>query len=279
MNDALTSRDTKSCLVSLIDRFFVKSSDLKSTMYETDELSQNMIERLNYYVYLYIDPRDDKIFYVGEGTGNRALSHLYDQTESKKAEKIREIIETGDKPRIEILRYGLSQRMALNVEAAVIDVIGIDNLTNEKRGTDTEHGRMGLELLEAIIDPIEADIKEHVILIRVNQLYRYGMSDQELCDATRGIWDMADRKYNADYAFSVFMGIVMDVYKIKSWHRAGTTPYPTRPNMIRNNIAPERLGFWEFIREPVSDEIRNKYRMKSVKKYLSSRNSFLYVNC
>jgi hypothetical protein len=248
-------------------------------MYETDELSQNMIERLNYYVYLYIDPRDDKIFYVGEGTGNRALSHLYDQTESKKVEKIREIIETGDKPRIEILRYGLSQRMALNVEAAVIDVIGIDNLTNEKRGTDTEHGRMGLELIEAIIDPIEDDIKEHVILIRVNQLYRYGMSDQELYDATRGIWDMADRKYNADYAFSVFMGIVMDVYKIKSWHRAGTTPYPTRPNMTRNNIAPERLGFWEFIREPVSDEIRNKYRMKSVKKYLSSRNAFLYVNC
>jgi hypothetical protein len=248
-------------------------------MHETDELSQNLIQRLRYYVYIYINPFDNKIFYVGKGTGDRALSHLYDEKESAKTAKIREIIELGETPRIEFLRYGLDEKTALNVEAAVIDAIGIENLTNEKHGPDTEHGRMDLEFLRAIADPIEAKIDERVVLIRVHQLFRYGMSDQELYDATRGIWEMADRKNDADYAFSVFMGIVMDVYKIKSWHLAGTTPYPTRPNMIRDNIAPERLGFWEFIREPVPDGIRKKYRLKSVKTYLSSRNPFLYVNC
>jgi len=30
-------------------------------------------ERLRHYVYLYIDPRDDKVFYVGKGKGKPLL--------------------------------------------------------------------------------------------------------------------------------------------------------------------------------------------------------------
>src|SRR5690242_20018084 len=32
--------------------------------------------RLGFYVYLYIDPRTGKPFYVGKGQGSRALAHL-----------------------------------------------------------------------------------------------------------------------------------------------------------------------------------------------------------
>ena len=33
-------------------------------------------DKLRYYVYLYIDPETDDVFYVGKGLRNRGLSHL-----------------------------------------------------------------------------------------------------------------------------------------------------------------------------------------------------------
>lgn len=38
-----------------------------------DKLIKN---KLKNYVYVYIDPFDDKPFYIGKGTGNRCFSHL-----------------------------------------------------------------------------------------------------------------------------------------------------------------------------------------------------------
>ena len=35
-----------------------------------------VIERLKYYVYVYIDPRNDRPFYIGKGKGNRVFAHL-----------------------------------------------------------------------------------------------------------------------------------------------------------------------------------------------------------
>lgn len=36
---------------------------------------QSVIEGLRYYVYVLVDPRDNRIFYVGKGTGNRVYQH------------------------------------------------------------------------------------------------------------------------------------------------------------------------------------------------------------
>lgn len=49
--------------------------------------------------------------------------------EKKKLEKIAEIRHSGKEPRIEILRYGLSDSEARLVEAASIDLIGKAKLT------------------------------------------------------------------------------------------------------------------------------------------------------
>ena len=48
-------------------------------------------ERLGHYVYLYVDPRTEQIFYVGKGQGQRVLSHLSAVGESRKAQILSEL--------------------------------------------------------------------------------------------------------------------------------------------------------------------------------------------
>ena len=59
------------------------------------EFPHFVIEKLNFYVYLLIDPRTDEVFYVGKGTCNRIFSHLNASIKkpikSEKLDRIREI--------------------------------------------------------------------------------------------------------------------------------------------------------------------------------------------
>ena len=63
------------------------------------QFNQNVIEELNYYVYCIINPRDNKIFYVGKGKGERVLNHvqcaLTDSSDNPKSDIIREIEKIG----------------------------------------------------------------------------------------------------------------------------------------------------------------------------------------
>jgi len=94
-------------------------------------LSPKVIEQLGYYVYVYINPLTNTIFYVGKGKGNRVFAHLYDTTEARKVETITSIRAQGHEPRIEIVVHGLDDEItALRIEAALIDVLGKTTLTN-----------------------------------------------------------------------------------------------------------------------------------------------------
>ncbi len=86
---------------------------------------------LGYYVYLYVDPRTGNPFYVGKGKDDRVLAHLSSKGESRKATVLAELGEAGLESRLGILSHGLAdEETALRVEAAVIDLLGLDDLTN-----------------------------------------------------------------------------------------------------------------------------------------------------
>ena len=240
-------------------------------------LSSNITERLKYYVYLYIDPRDDSVFYVGKGKGERALGHLYDVSESAKVQKIRELRLDGLEPRIDILVHGLEdERDALRVEAAVIDLLGKDRLTNRVRGWGSAVvGRSSLQELVTLYDPVPARIEDPVLLIRVNQLYRYGLTGQELYETTRGVWVLGKRREDVRYALAVFRGVVREVYGVERWSPAGSTPYQTRP---AEDV--QIAGRWEFTGEVAEPSVREKYLGNNVSAYFaeSSQNPVKYVN-
>ena len=60
-----------------------------------------------------------------------------------------------------------------------------------------------------------------LFLIRINELYRGGMNETELYDATRGIWKVGEERVKAKYAFAVFEGVIREVYEISQWLHAG----------------------------------------------------------
>jgi hypothetical protein len=195
-------------------------------------IAPEVAHRLGYYVYLYIDPRNEQPFYVGKGQGGRALSHLSEEAESRKCARISELRAEGKEPRIDILAHGLrDEETAFRIEAAIIDLFGLDVLTNEVRGwRSLQLGRIPLSELTMYYAARPVTVEIPALLIRINRLYRHNMTPQELYEATRGVWKLDARCTKARYAFAVFEGLVREVYEIESWHPAATTPYTTPRN-------------------------------------------------
>ena len=90
-----------------------------------------------YFVYDLIDPRDESVFYVGKGKGNRPAAHLAEAAKgvrSRKCDRIREILAAELGVRVKIVERFLMEAEAYQAEAARIESIGLANLTNVVAG-------------------------------------------------------------------------------------------------------------------------------------------------
>ncbi len=241
------------------------------------KIPRAVASKLGYYVYVYVDPSDKSVFYVGKGKGTRALSHL-DKCERKRiARRIKEIRASGSEPRIDILAHGLAtQDVAYSVEAAAIDLVGLHNLTNSVHGhTKAKYGRTPLSQLIAHYTRRKATIREPSVLIRINQLYHFGMTAEELYDATRSAWKMGRRKDQARYAFAVYEGVIREVYKIAGWLPGGSTFAAQNQGKMRS-----RPGRWEFVGTLAEDRLRKRY-LNSYVGHLFKKGAqapFMYLN-
>ncbi|MGB0131778.1 LEM-3-like GIY-YIG domain-containing protein [Chlorobium sp.] len=103
----------------------------------------------NYYVYVYIDPRNLEEFYFGKGRGSRKDAHLSDTSDSEKARRIAAIHKAGLKPIVRVIARDLSEHDALLVEKTLLWKLG-RQLTNISSGHYSEnfrpHNTMHLEL-------------------------------------------------------------------------------------------------------------------------------------
>jgi hypothetical protein len=251
--------------------------DKESGMSNIKKFPKSVADKLRYYVYLYIDSETNEVFYVGKGKGNRCFTHLDAKSDSPLKQTLSEMKQRGVRPRIELLAHELEdEAAALAVEAAVIDLLGVPALANRVHGQHSNHqGRMTIEEVMAIHQRKPAKISEPAILIRINRLYRYGISPGELYDATRGTWVVGERRQQAEYAVAVYQNIVREVYRIAQWLRAGST---FRGNYPEGDADAKR---WEFVGTRAGAEIREKYVGRAVDNYFAkySRNPVQYVNC
>ena len=194
--------------------------------------SEKALDLLNgFYVYALIDPRNEKVFYIGKGTGNRVFSHEIESgkiTKSEKAKlhKIQEIEKDGFAVKRLIVNWGLSEEEAFASEATLINLLNYIpdmKLTNEVSGHHV-HEALSVEEFELLYGatPLQMeDIKHGILVIKINKLYRRDMSDDELYDAVRGYWKASlnsIKTRNIEYVFGVYNGLIVAVYKPDEWH-------------------------------------------------------------
>jgi hypothetical protein len=238
------------------------------------EFPQSVVEEIGYYVYSLTDPLSGKIFYIGKGTGNRIFAHVHEAIgnpeKSDKLDMIRQIRKAGQTVKYEILRHGMTEKESLEVEAALIDFVGLSDLTNKVSGWRMdERGRMTISEVIATYRAEEVKIKEPALLIIVNRLYQQNMEPERLYDVTRGDWVLGSRRNKAKFAFSVYRGLVREVYEISDWIEVEA----------RDKNQNKKKNRWCFT-GAIAKELQH-YVGGSVRNYIKRGNQspVLYLNC
>ncbi len=173
-------------------------------------------DEIKSYVYALID-LDGVPFYIGKGNGNRCFNHIDEARTNKsgtpKLEAIRAILNANKSVRIDILRHGLDDKTAFEVEAALIDIL---NLKSEGVNLMAGHGvgRTPVEDIQLIYGAKPLETKDPLLLVKINQQYRSGMSLQEVYEISRWAWPInISRAIKCKYVLGVANGIVRGVFQ------------------------------------------------------------------
>lgn len=220
-----------------------------------------VIEQLQYYVYRLIDPRSGQTFYVGKGKGNRLYAHVNDALKdyegisytdsdeddvSSKIQQIRDIKNAGLEVIHVIQRYGLTEKEAFEVEAALIDCYG--GLTNIQSGYSSDRGVNNAEVLQRDLsyetfDDIDG-LKYCIIKITADVIRDRG----SVYETVRKHWRVnLNRIKKIPYVLASHNGVIVDVFEADLWYVS--TDIPDRcmfdgkqaPDKIRNLFINKRL--------------------------------------
>ena len=190
-------------------------------------------QELGAYVCRLIDPRNGQTFYVGKGHNNRVFQHAAgvspDQWKMSAAEKksddldlasakiqtIRAIKNEGMAVIAVIHRHGLTDREALEVEAALIDAYpGLANIQNGHGSAD--RGCMSVEQILREAEASEAYFGDRkLLLIKIRSsviVYKGGVYE-----AVRASWRINDTRAAGRPVLAVENGIIRGVFTAE-WH-------------------------------------------------------------
>ena len=226
-----------------------------------------VIEKLQYYVYRLIDPRNGETFYVGKGKGNRVFNHLMCALNEEnlnevtdKLQKIREIHSVGLEIIHVIHRHNLTEDQARVVESALIDAYpGSANIVKGIGSND--YGPMNA--LEIINKYTAEEIKfsHKVLMITINKSI---LNRNSIYDATRFAWKLNEKKLESvEYVLAVNQGMVIGVFKPTKWLKATIENFPEY-SYERSN----RIG---FVGIEAEIEICEKYLNKKIPKKLRKK--------
>lgn len=191
--------------------------------------SNLVAEKLNYYVYRLIDPRNGETFYVGKGIGNRVFAHVKgelsadDDVLTEKILRIRQIRLDGFEVAHVIHRHGMSEVQAFEVEAALIDAY--PEVTNQVSGRAfDERGLMHAKQVIERYEAQEATFVHKVLLITIN---RSATERESFYAAVRYAWKIDPKKAEkADLVLAVQQGLIVGVFVADKWLQATTENFP-----------------------------------------------------
>ena len=196
-----------------------------------NRFSKELHPKIGYYVYLLIDPRDNSIFYVGKGQGDRIFAHAkgaLKETEhstlSPKIELIKEIIAAGEDVGYRIVRWNLEEDKAFEIESILIDLLANEDLKKNgelKNKIDGRHspnyGIKTPEEIEAILtrgNLNTSNLNDKLLSITLNQ----SLVGPSLYERIRGNWKLNRKRVEkVDYVLAVYDGIIIGVFKPEKW--------------------------------------------------------------
>lgn len=224
--------------------------------------SESVCEKLGFYVYRLIDPRNAETFYVGKGKGNRLFAHVNDELSSSELEedqdsisekinRIRQIRNDGFQVLHVIHRHGMDERTAFEVEAALIDATaGVSNLAGGHGSND--RGPMRAEQVIQLYDAPVAEIGHKVILINVN----VSRDERDLYQSVRYAWRLSvDRARLAEYVLATSRGMIIGAFVADEWLEATEENFPGLPAVE---------GRWGFVGRKAPPAIQDRYVGKRV---------------
>lgn len=212
----------------------------------TSEIS----EKLGYYVYRLIDPRNGETFYVGKGKGNRVFAHaageIAEDSNGEKLERIRKI----KLSRLEVVhlihRHGMDEKTAFEVEAALIDAYpGLTNIASGHASSD--YGSMHANEIIERYTARQMEIRHKVLLISVNRT----ALESSLYESVRYAWRLDKRRaQRAEFVVATVQGLGVGAFIPEKWLEA------TAENFRGQVAIPGRFG---FIGKEAQEEIQKHY--------------------
>ncbi len=224
-------------------------------------------QALGHYVYMLIDSRTDKPFYVGKGIGNRVFDHIRfamnnPTVSTEKCDTIREI--GAENVKHVIVTHGLTtEDEAYKIEAILIDVLNYTGLqlANEMSGQNAK--LFGIMTADEIIRRYSAgrlnSINSDCVIININGQYKRAFGKDDIYKATKEIWRIAKwRLKEIKYVLSEYRGLIVEVFEVDKW-------YPKeRPYGIKSKKAGQTYTGYGFDGHIAPDEIRRLYINKSI---------------
>lgn len=245
------------------------------------KFKQSVIEALGYYVYCLVDPRDNKIFYIGKGVGNRVFQHaenaISSDDNSLKLNIIRDIIANGYTVKYYIIRHKLSEEVAYQIESSLIDLLTfkefnmVSVLANIQQGHHQwDEGIKSVDEINVLYDcpRLEFSGNDHLLIVKLNRTYENKYSDkiyqrENIYEKIRKYWRLNPiRAKKADFVLAVFQGVVRAVYKPMSW-------FPIQDATLFTGTR------YAFDGIEIKD---SKYLNKDISKYIGGMSPIRYIN-
>lgn len=234
---------------------------------------ENTIQNLKYYVYMLIDPRNNTPFYVGKGIGNRVFQHIDSvfnefSNSNEKLNTIKDILESGLEVNHVIIRHGLSENEAFQIEASIIDTLSHCNLllTNIVLGHHSiTKGLMRADEIIRLYNSVPlTEIGSDCIIININKKFKRGNNSLTIYEATKETWLINENNTSRlKYVLSEYKGLIVEVFEVDEWYKKERTKNKTIDKNKKSQIQISVLGFG-FNGKVASDEIRELYVNKSI---------------